>query len=196
MFSDVINIKVENAGASAGSWTAFSYNRGGASPSGGAAITVNASPQSMDFAARESQQHPYITKTIKIKVTDVEQFGNNITITGTVGTRQEQVTIDPLNYYSPASGIDGLIELTLPPFVIDGSFGISGTINPNTTMNIVIDHDNVSTPGYPKGTTISKIVGGGECDLLSQIRLLSPAERVEVMKQMVPGRVDISNPRI
>ena len=198
MFSDVINIKVVNTGGTAGSWTGFSFNRGGASPQGGASITVNSSPNSMEFASRESQQRPYVAKKIKIKVTDVTQFGNAVTITGTVGSRVETVNIEPLDYYNPNTGIDGLIEIDLPDFVIDGSFGVSGTINPGVTMNIVIDYDYLKTPSYP-GKTYSQLTEEGEChndgSQMPEFRYFTAQERIEIMNKLASGRIDTANPK-
>lgn len=158
--SNVINIKVTNAAASASSWTAFGFNAGTTSPSGGGATTtVTASPNSMDFINRENQQQPYVTKRIKIKVSDTDQFNNSITITGQVGSEIKTVQIEPMNYANPQRGISDLIMVDLPPFVIDGSISIGGTIDGNSSMNIIIEYDYVKRPGY---TTSKKSLLSGD----------------------------------
>lgn len=138
---NVINITVRNTGAVAGSWTAFGYNAGTTSPEGGAVITVNSSPNSMGFASRESQQNPYVTKKIRVKVTGTDQFNNDVTITGQVMSEVKTVTISPIDFESPTRGLSDIIDLALPPFVINGGLSIGGTIDAGTTMNIVIEYE-------------------------------------------------------
>lgn len=168
MFGNVINIKVVNSGASADAWTAFGFNAGTTSPSSGAAVTVNASPQSMGFAGRESQQQPYVTRKMKIKVTDTEQFNYPITITGQVMGELKSVQIEPLNYAGPSRGIANIIEIPLPEFVINGSISLSGTIDPGVTMNIVIEYDYVKRPGYPSQRKVSMLIGSPSCQCLTE----------------------------
>lgn len=189
MFGNVINIRVANVAASADTWTAFGFNAGTTTPSGGGATTtVTASPRSMDYINRENQQQPYVTKRIKIKVSDVTLFNNSITITGQVGSETKTVTIEPMNYADPQRGISDLIVIDLPPFVLDGSMSIGGTIDGNTNMNIIIEYDYVKRPGYT--TSKRSLLSGDTADTMiayavpGQLPPLSEEERQNAVKRL------------
>lgn len=179
--TNVINVKVQNTGASADSWTAFGFNAGTTSPSQGAAVTVTSSPSSMGFALRESQQQPYITKRARIKVTNTDQFNNPITITGQVMGELKSYQLELWNYAGPSRGIGQIIDIPLPEFVIDGSISLSGTIEANTTMNIVIEYDYLKRPGYSSPRKTSMLIG------VAGRASVSEPERQAILNAMRPN---------
>lgn len=143
MFRETINISINNTGPSADTWTAFGYNAGTTTPSSGVTTTVDSNPVSMAYANRESQQNPYVTKRIKVKVSNLNDFDNSIVIRGTRGSSVDQVEIALADYAGPNRGIGNLIEIPLPGFVIDGSISVGGTIAGNANMNVVIEYEHL-----------------------------------------------------
>ena len=143
MFGNVINIKIANSSGDAKTYSVFGYNNQGDSYAPGSPPIITATPRSMGFAARESSTNPYVARRLRLRCSNTNQWDNGIIFQGIRGSSLTQWQAQPLDNQPPSNRISTVIDMAIPPFVIGPSLGITGTIEGNTTLYMIIEYNHL-----------------------------------------------------
>ena len=134
--NDTLTITIVNNTKQALPWAAFGYNQGLQSGTG---VSVNVAESSLMQANRQSAQSLYDVKEIKIRTNNNEQLSNPITIQHSDATgKLVQMVFNPIDYVDVINSIPHFVVIRNPELTITGKDGITGVINANSKMDVII----------------------------------------------------------
>jgi hypothetical protein len=134
--NDTLTITIVNNTKTALPWAAFGYNQGLQS---GPGVSVNVAESSLMQATRQSAQAYFDVKEIKIRTNNNEQLSNPITLQHSDATgKYVQVSFNPVDYVDVINSIPNFVVIRDPELTITGKDGITGVINANSRMDVII----------------------------------------------------------
>lgn len=150
-FNQTFRLTITNASNVASTYVLFGYNENGESASiQGDGVTVTGQPSTLLQMSRATANTPVGIVQMKLKVSDVDEFDNEITYTrkDTLTGAERIYRIFPSNYAEPENNQDKLVRIPdLDNELIDGDTKFTGSINAGVTKTFTINIGTIAKLG-------------------------------------------------
>lgn len=141
---DTMTLEVSNRNAYPETYSVFGTNFKGAQPFG---VSAQVPESSLDQATRESAFRGFMIKSLKMRVSDPNQFNEPVIITVQSMTGKKVVyQLQPMNYLSPTQAQPNFISIPDINIPVWSDVNISGTIGGNTDISFIMKLKKVDGP--------------------------------------------------